>query len=285
VILDSHHHLWKVSRGDYPWMTQALPLLVRDYLAEDLRPLLAAAGVDRTILIQAAPTEAETHFLLGLAAETDFIVGVTGWLDLSAPGFPERLAEFRHNPKFVALRPMLQDLREDDWILKPVVLDNIKHMADVGFPLEFLTFPRHLRYVIEVLDLFPHLHAVVNHLSKPPIASGEIEPWRSLIKRAAAFPKVFCKLSGMVTEADPENWSKESFAPYVDVALAAFGTRRVMFGSDWPVCRLVAEYGDVVNIMRDILGSRLDASELNRVFRTNAERFYRVGTEPCNAGY
>lgn len=196
MILDCHHHLWKVSRGDYHWMRGAPPILRRDYLVEDLRPQLLACGVDQTIVVQAAPTEAETDFLLGLAAESDFIAGVTGWLDMAEPRFPERLAEYRQNHKFVAVRPMLQDLPEDEWILKPVVLDNIKYMANIGFPLEFLTFPRHLPSVIKVLETVPQLRAVINHLSKPPIASGAIEPWRSLIRRMATFPNVYCKAIG-----------------------------------------------------------------------------------------
>jgi L-fuconolactonase len=275
VILDCHHHLWKLSRGDYPWMTPDQPILARDYLVDDLRPLLSAAGVDSTILIQAAPTEAETQFLLGLAAENDFIVGVTGWLNMADEQFPERLAKYRKDPKFVAVRPMLQDLPEDDWILKPVVLANIKHIADIGFPLEFLTFPRHLPSVIKALETAPHLRAVVNHLSKPPIASGRLEPWRSLIRRVAEFPNIFCKLSGMVTQATRANGTSRSLAPYVEVTLSAFGTDRTMFGSDWPVCRLAAEYGPVIDVLRNILSTRLDSVGLNQVFRASGTHFYR----------
>jgi L-fucono-1,5-lactonase len=277
VILDCHHHLWKVDRGDYHWMTPAVPILARDYLVEDLRPLLRKAGVDRTILVQAAPTEAETDFLLALAAETDFIAGVTGWLDLADPRFPDRLAKYREKPKFVAVRPMLQDLPEDDWILKPDVLANLKHLAEKGFPFEFLTYPRHLPFVLTVLEKTPGLHAVIDHLSKPPIASGALEPWRMWIARVAAFPNVFCKLSGMVTEAEHTSWSPRSLKPYVDHVVSTFGIDRVMFGSDWPVCRLAAEYGEVMSALHLILGSRLDAAGLDKVFRKNGERFYRLG--------
>jgi L-fuconolactonase len=199
VILDCHHHLWKVARGDYHWMRGAPPILRRDYLVEDLRPQLLPCGVDRTIVVQAAPTEAETDFLLGLAAESDFIAGVTGWLDLAARDFPDRLASHRRNPKFVAIRPMLQDLPEDDWILQPIVLDNLEHLSDCSFPLEFLTLPRHLPHVLKVLEQLPQLRAVVDHLSKPAIASGAVEPWKRLMSAVAEFPGVHCKLSGLVT--------------------------------------------------------------------------------------
>jgi L-fuconolactonase len=276
VILDCHIHLWKASRGDYHWMIPTDPLLARDYLVEDLRPLLREAGVDRTILIQAAQTEAETDFLLGLAAETDFIAGVTGWLELDDPRFPERLAKYREQPKFVAVRPMLQDLPADDWILKPLVLANLRHLAEIGFPFEFLTFPRHLPHVLDALEQVPTLHAVIDHLSKPPIASGALEPWKSLIGRVAAFPNIYCKLSGMVTEADHATWSPQSLQPYVDHVVSVFGVDRVIFGSDWPVCRLAAEYAEVIEALSLILQPRLDATGLEKVFRKNGERFYRL---------
>ena len=278
MILDCHHHLWKVDRGDYHWMTPAVRILARDYLVEDLRPLLRKAGVDRTILVQAAQTEAETDWLLTLAAETDFIVGVTGWLDMDDPLFPARLAEYRKRPKFVAVRPMIQDIRQDDWLLQPVVLANLKHIAEIGFPFEFLTFPRHLPYVLTALERTPGLHAVIDHLSKPPIASGVLEPWRTLMKRVAEFPTVYCKLSGMVTEADHAAWTPQSLKPCVDHVVSVFGVDRIMFGSDWPVCQLAAAYGEVMNALRINLEPHLNAADLDKVFRANGERFYRLRT-------
>jgi L-fuconolactonase len=274
VIVDAHHHLWRVSRGDYHWMTPDMTVLARDYLMEDLEPHLRKSSVARTVLVQAAQTEAETDFLLDLASRSDFIAGVTGWLDLADPGFPARLARYRQHPKFVAVRPMLQDLADDAWILKPLVLKNLRHLAELAFPFEFLTFPRHLPHVLRALEETPGLHAVIDHLSKPPIASGEIEPWASLIRRVADFPEVQCKLSGMVTEADHAHWSPDSLAPYVNHVVDIFGVDRLMFGSDWPVCRLAAEYGEVVNALRTILGVRLGSQEIEKVFRGNAERFY-----------
>jgi L-fuconolactonase len=271
VIVDAHHHLWKISRGDYHWMTPAMPVLARDYLIEDLQPHLRKAGVARTVLVQAAATEAETDFLLDLASQADCVAGVTGWLDLAEPTFPERLAHYRRHPKFLAVRPMLQDLRDDAWILRP---------TELRFPFEFLTFPRHLPHVARALEETPGLHAVIDHLSKPPIASGALEPWASLIRRVAAFPGVHCKLSGMVTEADHDAWTPGSLAPYVDHVIDVFGVDRLLFGSDWPVCRLAAEYGEVVNALRTILGSRLGPRELELVFRVNAERFYALERSP-----
>lgn len=280
MIVDAHHHLWKVSRGDYHWMTPEMTVLARDYLIEDLQPLLRKASVARTVLVQAAQTEAETDFLLDLASAADFIAGVTGWLDLADPSFPARLDRYRLHPKFIAVRPMLQDISDDAWILRPVVLRNLKHLAELKFPFEFLTYPRHLPHVARALEETPGLHAVIDHLSKPPIASGELEPWASLIRRVADFPDVHCKLSGMVTEADHERWTPQSLAPYVHHVVDIFGVDRLMFGSDWPVCRLAAEYGEVVNALRTILSTRLGPQEIEKIFRRNAERFYGLGESP-----
>ncbi len=274
MIIDAHHHLWKISRGDYHWMTPAMPLLARDYLVEDLQPLLRKSGVARTVLIQAAATEAETDFLRERASGTAFVAGVTVWRDLADPVFPERRAHYRQNPKFVAVRPMLQELSDDAWILRPTVLKNLRHLAELRFPFEFLTFPRHLPHVLQALRETPGLHAVMDHLSKPPIASGALEPWAALIGCVAEFPDIHCKLSGMVTEADHARWSPESLAPYIHHAVDVFGVDRVLFGSDWPVCRLAAEYGEVVNALRTVLSARLGPQELTKVFGGNAEQFY-----------
>lgn len=280
MIVDAHHHLWKVSRGDYDWMSPDMPVLARDYLIEDLEPHLRKAAVARTVLVQAAQTEAETDFLLELASQSDVIAGVTGWLDMGDPGFPARLEHYRRHPKFVAVRPMLQELDDDAWILRPVVLENLRHLAALKFPFEFLTFPRHLPHVFQALEAVPGLHAVIDHLSKPPIASGELEPWASLIARVARFPNVYCKLSGMVTEADHARWSPDSLAPYVHHVVDVFGVDRLMFGSDWPVCRLAAEYAEVVNALRTVLSTRLGPPDIDKIFRVNAERFYGLSAGP-----
>jgi len=276
VILDSHTHLWKLARGDYHWLASAPRILVRDYLAEDLQPLLHESGVNHTILVQAAPTEAETQFLLESADQNNFVAGVTGWLDLAEPHFPERLARYRRNRKFVAVRPMLQDLPEDDWIVKPAVLRNLKHLEESGFAFEFLTFPRHLPWVLQALETVPQLRAVIDHLSKPPIAAGSLEPWGTLIRKVAEFPNVFCKLSGVVTEAAPRACTAELLTPYVDHVVKVFGVDRVMFGSDWPVCRVAAEYQQVIDLLRSILARHLGQASLDKVFHLNAARFFRV---------
>ncbi len=273
-VLDTHHHLWKPERGDYFWMTPELPI-ARDYMPEDLAPLLRQAGVGKTILVQAADTEAETDFMLRLAADTDWIAGVCGWLDMDSDDFPARLAHYMANPLWRSFRPMLQDLDEPDWILKPRILKNLAHVAETGARFEVLTRLPQLPHAIEAIKRTPGLKAVVNHISKPDIARGVMEPWASQIAELRDFPEIYCKVSGLVTEADPESWTPDDLRPYVAHVLDVFGRDRVMYGSDWPVALLAASsYGDVMNAARTIVGPLLDTSGHRKFFHDNGARFY-----------
>jgi L-fuconolactonase len=276
MIIDSHHHFWRVERGDYHWMPDG-GVLRRDYLPSDLRPLLRRAGVDRTVLVQAAQTEAETDFLLDLAAETDFVAGVVGWLDFEDDRFGDKLEQLLRRPKFVGLRPMLQDLADDAYILRPRVIDNLRRVEALDLPFDILTYPRHLPHVLAALKQLPRLRAVVDHISKPPIATGCLEGWAEDIAALASHQNVSCKLSGMVTEADQANWKPADLAPFVHHVFAAFGEDRVMFGSDWPVCLLAASYAEVVNALRTILGPRLNPDGAAKLFGRNAAAFYKLG--------
>ena len=253
------------------------PILCRDYLPGDLAPLLHHARVDRTILVQAAQTVQETDFLLDLAEGVDFIAGVVGWLDMEAPDFDRQLVLRRKRAKFVGVRPMLQDLEDDEWILRPAVLRNLAAIAEQRVPFEFLTYSRHLPYVLTALDKTPGLNAVIDHLSKPPIASGVLEPWRGFMAQVAERQNVFCKISGMITEANQTAWAPDDLKPYVDHVFNCFGVDRIMFGSDWPVCLLAGTYGEVMNAVRAILGPRLDREATDKLFGANAARFYGLG--------
>ncbi len=276
-ILDTHHHLWKIDRGDYSWMSPDLTVLYRDYLPDDLVPLLRQAGVTKTILVQAADTEAETDFMLGLAEATPWIHGVCGWLDMDSDAFPERLAHYRQNPYFKSFRPMLQDLGDPDWILRPRVLKNLAHVAETGTAFEVLTRLPQLPHAVEAIKRTPGLKAVVNHISKPDIASGTMGPWATQIAELRDFPNIFCKISGLVTEADPDTWTPEDLRPYVAHILDVFGPDRVMFGSDWPVALLAASsYGDVVNALRTVVAPALGPADLHKLFHDNGARFYGV---------
>ncbi|WP_082666174.1 amidohydrolase [Aureimonas sp. AU4] len=273
--IDSHQHFWRVSRGDYGWMGEHVKPLLRDFMPGDLEPLLRRAGIGRTIIVQAAATEAETDFILDIAARTPFVAGVVGWLDMEADDFVGRLAHYGRNPHFLGLRPMLQDLDDDRFILRPRVLDNLKRVSESGLAFDILTFPRHLPHVAEALHEVPGLRAVVDHLSKPSIADGTLDPWRDDIAAIAAFPNVSCKVSGMVTEARGD-WALEDLAPYVDHVAACFGEDRLLFGSDWPVATLAATYGEVANAARALLGRRFGPEGMEKIFGINARRFYRL---------
>ena len=274
--IDSHQHFWKCARGDYHWMNASVPALCRDYLPEDLRPWLVKNRIDKTILVQAAQTSEETDFLLELARKTDFVAGVIGWLDLESPDFAADLEHYARQPKFLGVRPMLQDLEHDDWIMRPAVLDALKRIAQSDMPFEFLTYTRHLPYVLKVLEQIPGLRAVVDHLSKPQIKSGTLEPWRSLLTDVARHPNIQCKLSGMITEADHQSWTAQDLRPYVEHVLQCFGFERVMFGSDWPVCLLAGSYDRVVQALQIILQPHLNAQRQADVFGGNAARFYQL---------
>lgn len=274
--VDSHQHFWQVSRGDYSWMTPAVPVLYRDYFPEDLKPSLAKHRIDKTILVQAAPTLAETDFLLDLAKRNEFVGGVVGWLDMESPDFAERFAVYRQKPKLIGIRPMLQDLPEDDYIVKRAVIDSLKVVAGANFPFDFLTYPRHLPYVLQALDRAPNLRAVVDHISKPEIKARKMKPWKSLIREVAQYQNVYCKLSGMVTEADLNTWTVDDLRPYVEHVVECFGLERVMFGSDWPVCLRAGTYDRVIEALQTILAPVLNAASETAVFGSNAARFYGI---------
>jgi L-fuconolactonase len=274
--VDAHQHFWQWSKG---WFSRPEAVLARDYMPADFEPILKAQSIDKTIVVQTAPTVAETDFLLQIAETCGFIGGVVGWLDLESPDFPDVLERYCRNRYFVAIRPMLESLPEDDWILRRRVIESLKLIAEAGLAFEFLTFTRHLRYVVQVLDKVPHLRAVIDHLSKPEIKAGRMQPWQDLIREVALQPNVYCKLSGMMTEADPSNWTREQLRPYAEHVMEQFGAERVMFGSDWPVCLLAANYEEVIRTTRDLVTSSLGNAAEEAVFGGNAARFYGLESE------
>lgn len=277
--IDSHQHYWKVGRGDYHWMSPTEPVLYRDYFPADLRPHLAEHKIEKTILVQAAQTVAETDFLLDLAAQDDSIAGVVGWLDMEDANFPAVFEKYRKNPKFIGLRPMLQEIPDDRWILRPRVLATLQLIADADFPFEFLTYTRHLPFVNQVLDSIPGLRAVIDHISKPEIRLHNMEPWKGWITRLAGHPNLYCKLSGMITEADHERWTPEDLRPYIEHVAECFGFDRVMFGSDWPVCLCAGSYSQVIGTLREVLSSKLTDETEPKLFGQNAIRFYKLDAE------
>jgi L-fuconolactonase len=274
--VDAHQHYWKISRGDYDWMSapQVAPLR-RDFLPEDLEPHLARHRIERTIVVQAAPTTDETDFLLELAQSHESIAGVVGWLDLEAPDFPAQLARYAERKKFLGIRPMLQDLDDDRFILRRSVIDHLRRLAESGLSLDLLVLSRHLPFVLEAVRAVPELRAVVDHCAKPNLVTKELDAWREGMSQLAAHDGVTCKLSGLVTEARPDAGAQD-LAPAVEHVYSVFGPERLMFGSDWPVCTLASDYSRVMDLLCEVLGSRLSGSTEQMIFGDNARRFYGV---------
>ena len=276
MIIDSHQHFWKLSRNDYKWLTEDLLELYRDFMPNDLYPILNEHQIDKTIVVQAAPTIEETLFLLTLFEKYDWIAGVVGWLDFSSVNFHQNFEVLLRHPGFVGVRPMLQDLHEDDWILRPDVLKNVELLVQHDVPLDLLIKPRHIPYILELLKLFPKLRVVVNHIAKPNIAEQQLDGWKEAIEKIAMYPNAMCKLSGLVTEATHQNWTLEEFQPFITHVVNVFGTERVMFGSDWPVCNLSGTYNDVLMILMENLPAKLLGKDLEMIFGENAKRFYKL---------
>ncbi|WP_318618016.1 amidohydrolase family protein [Sporosarcina sp. YIM B06819] len=274
--IDAHQHFWKLSENLNDWPTADLPSIYRDFMPEDIREHLHKHGIEKTVVVQAAPSPEETEFLLDLAARTDFIGGVVGWLDLSSEQFPAQLATFKNNPKFVGIRPMLQNLEDDRWILRDDVKRSISLLVEYDIPLDLLIFPRHLPYIIELLTEYPTLRAVIDHCAKPAIGQRQWTPWADLMAEIASFESVMCKISGLVTEADHRSWKIDDFKPYIHHLIKCFGTDRIMFGSDWPVCLLAAQYDEVVEIVLENLTDEMTVKDMNSLFGGNAQKFYRL---------
>jgi L-fuconolactonase len=239
--IDAHQHYWRIARGDYGWLTPDLGPIHRDFLPDDLRPLLAAAGVDRTILVQAAPTEAETQFLLEIARDEPTVAGVVGWVQCDAPDAADRIAALARDPLLVGLRPMIHDIADPDWMLSPAVGTALNAMERQGLVFDALVRPRHLSRLLVLADRHPGLAIVLDHCGKPAIARGELRPWAEDVAALAARPNVSVKLSGLVTEA-ANGWTADDLRPYAGHALACFGPPRTMWGSDWPVLTLAGSY-------------------------------------------
>lgn len=273
MIIDAHQHYWLTSRTDYGWLRPSVGKIYADYMPEQLKPLLRQFGIEKTVLVQAAPSLEETEFLLAIADREETVAGVVGWLDFESKTFEADWNRFRRHSKFVGVRPMIQDL-PSEWVVRDVVVDHMKLLADAGFPVDLQANPRHLTYLLRLLEQVPHLRAVVDHLAKPQMQQGALEPWATGMAGLAACPGLYCKLSGMVPEVDDAPWTAESIRPFAEAALGAFGPKRVLFGSDWPVCLKSASYGEVVALFESCLGPDIDEDVRRDVYGNNAIQFY-----------
>ena len=271
--VDAHHHVWRLARGDYGWLTPALAPIHRDFSLDDLRPLLRVADIGATVLVQAAPTDAETDFLLATAnASAGLVRGVVGWVDCAGPDAVSRLAALAHDPLFKSVRPMLQDLPDPEWILRPEVRPALAALPGLRLRFDALVTPAQLPALLAMLDRHPDIAVVIDHGGKPAIGAGAWEPWAALMAALARHPLVHCKLSGLVTEAGPA-WRVASLARYVEHLLGCFGASRLLWGSDWPVVNLAGDYGRWV-AAPDALLAGLSGSEREAIRGGNARRFY-----------
>lgn len=274
--VDAHQHYWRIERGDYGWITPELPVLYRNFLPSDLKPYLDAHQLDGTIAVQAAPTLEETDYLLSLADRDPSILGVVGWIDLFDPEHRRHYERFSKHPKFIGFRIMIQDMPDSSEILEPAFIEALNMYIQEEVPIDLLVRSHQLEHLLKLIQQVPDMRGVVDHLGKPPIRSGEMEPWESFMKEIARYPGIYCKLSGMVTEAEHRRWNQEDFTDYVHKAIALFGSERVMFGSDWPVCLLSAEYSQVVHVLEGALPKTWGEQERARLFGLNAVEFYKL---------
>lgn len=271
--IDAHQHFWRYNADEYGWMGPGMEVLKRDHLPSELRSLQAPVGIEGTVAVQARQTVEETRWLLELADAHPFIRGVVGWVDLRSPNLGAQLERFGAHPRLAGVRHVVHDEPDDRFLLRPDVVRGIGALAAHGLTYDLLLYPRHLPVACELVSRFPDQPFVLDHIAKPPIAAGALDPWRADLQALARCPNVCCKISGMVTEADWQGWTPADFDPYLDVVFEAFGPRRLMIGSDWPVCTVAGAYEDVIGLAAGYL-ARLSAAEQAAVWGGTAARFY-----------
>ena len=249
--IDAHQHFWKFDPIRDTWITDEMSLLRKDFLPQDLKPLLTENGFDGCITVQSDQSENENVFQLANAEKNDFIKGIVGWVDLQAKNIREKLSYYTQFKKLKGFRHILQGEMQRDLMLQPKFLRGINALKEFNYTYDILIYPDQLRFIKQFVAQFPQQKFVIDHLAKPYIKDGKIDDWKKDIQQVAEYKNVFCKISGYTTEADWKNWKKENFIPYFDVVVNSFGTDRILFGSDWPVCLLGGEYNVVVNIAKE----------------------------------
>lgn len=274
--IDAHQHYWHPKRGDYGWMPMDDAALARPHHPADLAPMLAAHGIERTVLVQAAATVEETEYMLGIADATPSVAAVVGWVDFEDPGHRAHLERLARHPKFAGVRPMIQDIPDEGWMLRPDLAWAFEAVQELDLAFEALGFPRHLGNFRRLLSRYPGMRVVIDHCMKPQIrdpAPEAFAEWAEGMRSLAEGSGAFCKLSGLVTESG--GWSVEKLRPYAEHVIAAFGASRVMWGSDWPVCQLAASYGEWRGAAEALTAS-LPSGEREAIFGGAAQAFYRI---------
>jgi L-fuconolactonase len=273
--IDAHQHFWQYDPVEYGWINDEMAVLRRDFLPADLKPLLYQSGFAGCVAVQARQTPEETRWLLELADQNAFIRGVVGWVDLRSAQLAEQLGQFTRDSKLVGVRHVVQDEPDDEFMLRPDFRRGIVHLAERGLAYDVLVYPRQLRAAIKLVAEFPEQRFVLDHIAKPLIAQGALDPWQTDLRALAQFPNVWCKVSGMVTEARWKEWRPEDYRPYLDVVFDAFGPGRIMIGSDWPVCRVAADYAATMGIVTDYIQQFL-REEQDAILGGNCAMFYRL---------
>jgi L-fuconolactonase len=279
MIVDSHQHFWRYDPARDAWITDAMSLLKRDFLPDELQREFVANGIDGSIAVQVDQSEEETLFLLDLAERSERIAGVVGWIDLRAPSIEEQLRVYSQYRKLRGFRHIAQAEPDDQFLVGRDFTRGIALLRELGFAYDILIYPKQLPAAIELVSRFPEQPFVVDHLAKPPIKVGSREPWASYMRIIAQNTSVFCKVSGLVTEADWLHWKPEDLWPYLDVVFEAFGPERLMFGSDWPVCLLAASYQRVKEVIETYVDAHA-APHKENIFGGNAIRFYGLKAAP-----
>ncbi|OPZ05598.1 MAG: Amidohydrolase [candidate division BRC1 bacterium ADurb.BinA292] len=273
AIIDSHQHFWDIARFSYPWMSPGPSILRRNYLPADLMPHLRECGVASTILVEAQNTREETRYLLDLADRHPLIAGVVGWVDLQSPGVEREIEAATAHRRLVGVRHQVESSPDDAWLTREASIRGLRALAAAGLPFDLIVFPRHLDTIPILAERAPELRMVLDHLGKPDIAHGGFAAWAPRLRRIAQFPNIYCKISGLVTEADHHRWRLDDLKPYVQFARECFGIDRLMWGSDWPVCLLAASYEQVWQLVTDYT-SEWSQTDRAALFGGNAARFY-----------
>ena len=272
--VDSHHHLWVIARGDYTWLSPDLGPIYRDFLPADLTAHIQAAGIEKTIIVQAADTVAETEFLLSIAEETDWIAGVVGWVDMESPDAITDLERLAKSSLFKGIRPMIQEIKNDEWILQAGLDPVFEALVEMDLSFDALVLPRHLPHLLKRLDKCPELRCVINHAAKPHLSTSDLDRWRTDISCLAKETSCFCKFSGLVTEAG-SNYTIDTIRPASDHIIETFGAKRLMFGSDWPVLNLASDYQNWVSMV-ELLTKTLTHDQRNDIWGNVAVKFYKI---------
>ena len=272
IIIDSHQHFWCLERGDYAWLTNDLTAIYRNFEPKDLEPILKANGITGTILVQATDNEEETKFMLSLADENDWIKGVVGWVDMQSNHACKKIQEFSKYSKFVGIRPMIQDIKDDNWMMNAAIKPAVQTLIEKNLTFDALILPKHLSIFKQFITKYPDLKIVIDHCAKPDIKNNIFQPWADQMAEIAEHKQIYCKLSGLVNEAG-NGWTMADIKPYAEHVLNIFGTNRVMFGSDWPVVNMASDYQKWKEIC-DRLTDKMTQQQKNNIFGKNVSIFY-----------